>query len=149
MPRPITVPVRGSLSSFPDENPNPVLRITRDGTLVYANRASDLLVETLSSRVGGNVPESLLARLAAAGEGASKRGFEVECGYQTFAILVVPTPDFDAWNVYGTDITASKVVEKFPDMNPNPVLRITPDGALIYANEASGVIVRALRVAPG
>ena len=149
VPRPVAVPARGSMSSFPDENPNPVLRITRDGTLLYANRASDLLVQTLSIAVGDKTPEPFLARLAATSEDASKGGFEFECGYQTFAILVVPTPGLDAWNVYGTDITGSKVVEKFPDLNPNPVLRITPDGALIYANQASGAIIRALKVARG
>ena len=49
-------------------------------------------------------------------------------------------------NVYGTDITAAKWVTKFPDQNPNPVLRFTLDGSLVYANGASDITLRGLGV---
>ncbi|MHC4104099.1 MAG: hypothetical protein ACYSR9_04105 [Planctomycetota bacterium] len=29
------------LAKFPAENPNPVLRVTKDGTIIYANKAND------------------------------------------------------------------------------------------------------------
>ena len=34
-----------------------------------------------------------------------------------------------------------KVLEKFPDQNPNPVLRFSEQGALMYYNESSNKIV--------
>ena len=137
------------VSSFPDENPNPVVRIAWDGTLSYANSASEPLARTLGVKRGGRVPADFLQQLAASAAAVPRLRFELDCGLQTFSILAVPVPDREAWNVYGTDVTGAKVVEKFPDRNPNPVLRISPDGALIYANSASGIITRALAVVPG
>ena len=54
-----------------------------------------------------------------------------------------------SYNLYGTDITAAKVVERFPGRNPNPVLRMTPGGQLLYANEASRPITAALGIDVG
>jgi class 3 adenylate cyclase len=132
-----------SVASFPDENPNPVLRIARDGTVLYANRASEPLLRTLDTARGKRVPDSVTAQLATAAADAGSR-FDLTADHRTYAILAVHQPDLDAWNVYGTDITGAKVVEKFPDRNPNPVLRASPDGALIYANAAASVITRTL-----
>lgn len=136
-------------TSFPDENPNPVMRVHHDGRLTYANGASAPLVATLGTEVGRPVPADFLERVSERGTGATPASFDLPSGTRTFAILAVPVPGLDAWNVYGTDVTGTKVVEKFPDRNPNPVLRLSPDGALIYANQASGPISRALGIAPG
>ena len=139
-----------SVSSFPDENPNPVLRVARDGTVIYANRASEPILRALDAGGRGDrLPDSFTAELATStAEGAGSR-LELASDHRTYAILAVHQPELDAWNVYGTDITGSKVVEKFPDRNPNPVLRVSPDGALIYANAASALITRALGTVPG
>jgi class 3 adenylate cyclase len=134
-------------SSFPDENPNPVLRVRQDGMLTYANRASASLLKTLDTAVDRRVPADFLELLS--GDAGGAASFDLQSGAHTFAILAVPVPGLDVWNVYGTDVTGAKVVEKFPDRNPNPVLRLSPDGALIYANRASAPITRALGVAPG
>ena len=141
--------VAASMGSFPDKNPNPVLRIARDGTVVYANRASEPLLRTLDTARGERVPDSITAQLASAAADHAGSRFELTADHSTYAILAVHQPDLDAWNVYGTDITGAKVVEKFPDRNPNPVLRASPDGALIYANTAASVITRTLGTVPG
>lgn len=138
-----------SVGSFPDENPNPVLRIARDGTVLYANRASEPLLRTLDTAKGERVANSITAQLASAAADHAGSRFELTADHSTYAILAVHQPDLDAWNVYGTDITGAKVVEKFPNRNPNPVLRLSPDGALIYANTAASVIIRALGTVPG
>ena len=38
---------------------------------------------------------------------------------------------------------------KFPDQNPNPVMRFGWDGTLVYANPASAGIVAGLELAVG
>ena len=40
-------------------------------------------------------------------------------------------------NLYGTDVTAERAIVKFPDQNPNPVLRIDWQGRRVYRNGAS------------
>ena len=54
---------------------------------------------------------------------------------------MVPVPEFDFIIIYGSDITANKLVNKFPDQNPNPVMRFNKEMQLQYFNDASNYIV--------
>ena len=45
-----------SLARFPAENPNPVLRLRPDGVILYANEASQSLLQELGCAVGDAVP---------------------------------------------------------------------------------------------
>jgi class 3 adenylate cyclase len=74
---------------------------------------------------------------------------ELEADYRTYALRPVRIPEFGFINVYGTDITAEKVVAKFPGQNPNPVLRTDSSGVLLYANDASAPMRAALSFAVG
>ncbi len=146
------------MASFPDENPNPVLRIGWDGTLDYANRSSAPILAVLGVATGEAVPAELLDRLKAAcppfppgpdDVRAASPEFDLPCGLRTFSILAVPIRGREAWNVYGTDVTGARVVAKFPDRNPHPVLRIDPAGTLRYANPASDEVLLALGIQAG
>src|SRR5262249_17073233 len=53
-------------------------------------------------------------------------------------------PEFEFVNLYGTDITAEKAIDKFPNQNPNPVLRFTRSGRMTYGNTSSGDVRAAL-----
>src|SRR5260370_12867388 len=48
-----------NLAKFPDENPNPLLRVARDGTLLYANPASHRLLAHWGCTVGTQLPEDI------------------------------------------------------------------------------------------
>jgi len=135
------------MASFPDRNPNPVMRVAHDGELAYANAASQPIREELALRLGEPVPAGFLARLRDGAAASPPAPFEVACGVRTFEILAVPSGD--GLNIYGTDVTARVVVARFPDRNPHPVIRMTPDGTLLYANRASQPIVRALSASVG
>jgi len=134
--------------SFPDRNPHPVMRVAGDGVLEYANEASEPIRRRLGVNVGERVPDDFRERVAAAGASSPPGSFELECDLRTFEILAIPAST-GGFNVYGSDVTAEKVVEKFPDRNPNPVLRMDPEGRLLYANAASQPIVRALSLSVG
>jgi class 3 adenylate cyclase len=136
-----------AINRFPDQNPNPVMRVAADGTLMYANAASASILAAQELVVGGPLPSELLDQIRRAALDGDR--LEVAIGQQTFALLCVSVPEFDFLNVYGTDITSAMVVAKFPDENPNPVLRMDDAGRLLYANEASGPIRQALGVEVG
>ena len=138
-----------SLSRVPGQNPNPVLRMTRAGRLTYANDSSASLRAALGVEVGDDMPPDLVAELVAAAATTPVHAIERTVGIRTFSWLPIDVPELDLINVYGTDITAEKVVERFPGRNPNPVMRMSYAGMLIYANEASGPIVRALGIGTG
>jgi len=44
------------ISRFPDENPNPVMRFTRDGEVLYTNRAAAPLLASWKEQTGQTVP---------------------------------------------------------------------------------------------
>ncbi len=138
----ITAEQFAAISRFPDQNPNPVLRVTGGGRLMYANRASETLVAAFGARVGDPVPDSWLERIRAAARTGAP--FEVPDGARTFEVLAVDVPEFGVVNLYGTEITARKAIVKFPDQNPNPVFRLDWDGRVIYANPASLPLIAGL-----
>jgi len=131
-----------STALFPDENPHPVMRITDAGELLYANPASRPITEALGVKPGGSLPSHILTSLRESVGGPDS--VEVESDHRTFAIHAVPVPELGFTNLYGTDVTANKVVAKFPDQNPNPVLRTNAEGRLIYGNPASAALRAAL-----
>jgi class 3 adenylate cyclase len=133
-----------AILKFPDQNPNPVLRTSAGGHLLYANPASRDLLDAIGAVVGEPLPADLFDRLRVACDARPVQRVEVKVGPRTCSLLPVRVTDLDVINVYGTDVTAEKVVAKFPDQNPNPVLRADVAGELIYANPASAPIVQAL-----
>ncbi len=44
------------LAKFPDENPNPVLRISAQGKILYANRGSEACLKTWGKKTGQALP---------------------------------------------------------------------------------------------
>src|SRR5207247_4010327 len=99
--------------------------------------------------VGSRLAPETVAKLKSAAGASPPTQIEVVNDRWTFAILSVHVPDLGVYNLYGTDITGAKVVERFPGQNPNPVLRMTPGGELWYANDASRPITGALDIAVG
>ena len=134
-----------AINRFPDDNPNPVMRIDAAGQLLYANPASAPILRTIGAAVGQSIPPEILARLDSV---AQERGFvEVVADRRTFAVWPVPIADLDFTNLYGMDVTAERAIVKFPDQNPNPVFRILWDGTIVYANPASAGLVGGLGLA--
>ncbi len=137
------------LERFPDWNPNPVMRISRDGTLLYANAASFSIMQALDVRIGDRLPAEASDALLRALEDRAGPYPEVQSDGRHYLLVPVLVPELGTVNVYGTDITALKAIDKFPDENPNPVLRVTRDGRLQYANPASSPLTGALGIEVG
>ena len=136
-----------AINRFPDDNPNPVMRVDADGHLIYANPASAPIVRSLDVAVGDRMPAATLARFE---EVAVSRGFvEFVVDHRTYAVWPVPIRELDFTNLYGTDVTAERAIVKFPAANPNPILRIRWDGTLAYANHASDGLVSGLGLTLG
>jgi len=136
-----------AINRFPDDNPNPVLRVDADGHVIYANPASKGVLKALGVALGERLSGASLERF----EGVmAKRGFvELVADDRTIAVWPVPIADLGFTNLYGMDVTAERAIVKFPDQNPNPVFRIDREGALVYANPASAPLIGGLELAVG
>jgi class 3 adenylate cyclase len=146
-PTRLTSDLINTISRFPDDNPNPVMRFDADGGLIYANPASAGILKALGVEVGEPLPAEIIARFEAV---APSRGFvEIAVESRTYAVWPVPIVDLDFTNLYGMDVTAERAIVKFPDQNPNPVFRFHRDGTLVYANPASASLVAGLGMAVG
>jgi len=115
-----------AIVKFPDQNPNPVLRIDWNGTLVYANPASAGLVEGLGLVVGSSLPADLRDALLERARAADGVTVEVESAGRTYALKPVDVPEFGFINVYGTDVTAVKERERLARENERLLLNILP-----------------------
>ena len=132
------------IDKFPDSNPNPVMRVSYDGVLNYHNKASLKLVSGLSLKVSEIVSKPILKYIGEVSISGEATNYEIKVGNFTYSASFVPVPEFQFIIVYASDITALKVIKKFPNQNPNPVLRINLEGYLDYFNDASTYIVKNL-----
>lgn len=100
------------LAKFPEENPNPVLRITEYGTILYANQASARLLESWDVEIGGPLPAELLEESRKAKESKSIRQIESVISGRTYTFALTPVPTQGYVNLYGLDITERKHMEE-------------------------------------
>ncbi|MHC4355960.1 MAG: PAS domain S-box protein, partial [Planctomycetota bacterium] len=102
-----------SLAKFPSEDPNPVLRISSDGTVLYANEPSAPVLQTWQCGVGERLPEACIERVYQAVNSRKVLTFEFECtNGRMFFVTLAPSADGSYANAYGVDITERKTAEK-------------------------------------
>ncbi|MGA2402318.1 MAG: GAF domain-containing protein [Syntrophobacteraceae bacterium] len=100
-----------TISRFPDENPNPILRVSDDGRLLYANRNSAALLRSLNWEPGATLPEDWRQHAIQTLESGSSIEMEATCGEVVYSLMMVPLNDLGYLNIYGHDITARKRME--------------------------------------
>jgi len=101
-----------SLSRFPEENPYPVLRIARDGTILYSNNAAKLLFVELNLDIGKQAPKRWDIFISKAFESKRQQGMEEEIGAKVFSFAIAPIKGNEYVNLYGCDITERKKMEE-------------------------------------
>src|SRR3989339_252745 len=89
-----------AVDRFPDQNPNPVLRISRDGRLGYANAASAPIRLALGVALGELLPADVLDRVLAKCHDPSLPPIEIVHGNRTFSLLPVSVEDLGFINLY-------------------------------------------------
>jgi class 3 adenylate cyclase len=129
-----------ALNKYPDQNPNPVLRVSRDGILEYANPASELVCLGLGIRRDELLPDALLSRIRAMAADPEPAAMEVEAEGRIFSVLVVSVFEFGSINLYGTDITAARQVEHALRENERLLLNILPPSIATRLREGETVI---------
>ena len=89
------------IKNFPNQNPNPVLRVDDNGRLNYFNDSSRYIAENTGAKVGEQLPKEFWDRIVNA-----KNKFELDIGSKTYTFNIVKIQEFSFYLIYGTDITA-------------------------------------------
>jgi len=100
------------LAKFPSENPNPVLRVAKDGKVMYSNDPGLQLLAEWKSGIGKLVPERwrrLVANVCKSGNDSSQ---EEEFKDRVFSFVISPVVDSGYANLYGRNITERKRAEE-------------------------------------
>jgi PAS domain S-box-containing protein len=100
------------LARFPRENPNPVLRVRKDGTILYGNQASAVLFTARGRQVGQRLPDLWQREASSALDSGSSGTIETHAGDRVFVLTFAPMVDAGYVNVYGLDITERVRVEQ-------------------------------------
>jgi PAS domain S-box-containing protein len=101
-----------SLARFASESPNPILRVNPQGIVVYANSASDPLLEALNAGGSFDLPEDWLSTINESLADGRQREREQEIGWQVYSVLFAPIRELGYVNIYARDITAVRRAEQ-------------------------------------
>jgi nitrogen-specific signal transduction histidine kinase len=123
-----------NLAIFPEENPNPVFRISREGKILYANLSSNSILKTWETGVGGILPEMFFKNISCVFE--LQKSIEVECQVsdQFYSFIVNHVSGKEYANVYAQNITEKKKTEE--------ALRLAKDEAEKANQAKSGFLAK-------
>lgn len=99
------------MEQFPSKNPNPVLRLNKDGTVLYSNRAGEPLLQKWGVGVGEKLPSSIGDFVQRVIFRNSPEKMEVKVGKRVYIFTFHPLPE-EYVNAYGFDISGQKELEE-------------------------------------
>lgn len=100
------------LAKFPSENPNPVMRVSEAGDVIYANAASTGLLTLWACGEGKTLPDHWRGiAIKALAEGRPQK-CEVHCEDRMYSLTFAPVKQAGFVNIYGLDVTEHKRVER-------------------------------------
>ncbi len=94
-----------SLARFPSENPQPVLRLTGEGLILYANEAAAAVLKTWGCAVGERAPAPWPEIVRDALAQPAPWTLDIRCGDQVYRFSLGAVPEIGYVNLYGSDIT--------------------------------------------
>ncbi len=94
------------------ENPNPVLSVLPDGTVLYANAAARRVKGLLRGRKKSTLAPGLAKIVTGASGKAEAREREFESANRVFAFSITPIAGQAQINIYGRDITAERQAQR-------------------------------------
>lgn len=101
------------LAKFPSESPRPVMRVSHNGDILYANVASYPLLGEMGVDPSGKVPDGWFRIIEQAIKSGEVSDFEVECKEKIFNIVVAPVANTEYVNLYGHDVTEREQLKRF------------------------------------
>jgi PAS domain S-box-containing protein len=106
--------MKTKIEQSPATNPNPVLSVAKNGTVLYSNEAGELLLREWGVTVGEKLPSYIGDIVQKVISRNSPEKLEVKAGKRTYLIALHPSPEQECVNIYGFDISDQKELEVKP-----------------------------------
>ncbi len=97
---------------FSIKNPNPVLSVAKNGTVLYSNEAGEPLLHEWGVRIGEKLPSSIGDFVQRVLSRNSPDKMEVKVGKRVYLVVFHPLPEQECVNIYGFDISDQKELEE-------------------------------------
>lgn len=94
-----------NLAKFPGENPEPVMRVSKEGNLLYANRAAAPVLKSWGVEVGKSIPEKWKGIVDKALSSGERNSVAETIGPNVFLLAVVPIISYGYVNLYAKEVT--------------------------------------------
>jgi hypothetical protein len=102
--------MKPKMEQFPATNPNFVLSVAVDGTVLYSNEADELLLKDWSTKIGEKLPSSIVDLVQKAISWNSHAQMEVKVGNRVYLDSFHPLLEDECINVHVFDISNHKVI---------------------------------------
>ena len=93
------------LARFPDENPSPVLRVTEDGEVLYANTAARDSGAFFGDSDGDKLTDDLVEVVREVAAAGTRKEIELPLDDRVFSLMIKPVSEGAYINIYGRDVT--------------------------------------------
>ncbi|MHC4269685.1 MAG: PAS domain S-box protein [Planctomycetota bacterium] len=128
-----------SLAKFPSENPNPVLRISKDGKVLFSNKAGMFFLNTWGCKQNETVPENIRKVISDVLSTGSSRQREETFRDFVFSLTVMPVKHEGYVNLYGLDVTEKRFAEQELNQKREQIqLLLDSTGEAIYGVNTDG-----------
>ena len=101
-----------SLSKFPDENPNPILRFSKSGKILYASKSSAPLLKKWRIKVGEKVLADWKKKIEKSFTSDENQEIEAVVEGRILSFILAPIKEMDYVNAYGRDISEQKLASE-------------------------------------
>jgi PAS domain S-box-containing protein len=134
------------IANLSDENPLPVLRLTREGTILFANEASRNLLSQWNCSTGEKIPAQWRGEIQRVYLSGQSDTIELRHAERIFWLTIVPVVKRSYINIYGIDVTeqitakqqledSEQRYESIVQASMEGVWAIDPTGTIAYAND--------------
>lgn len=100
------------LASFPEKNPDPILRVDDHGLIIYGNTASKALLKNWGTAINQSLPHDWVVICSRAIKLGKNETHGINIGEKHYSIVVVPLQSESCINLYAYDQTEQKISDE-------------------------------------
>ena len=131
------------LAKFPSENPFPVLRIAKNGTLLYVNETGLKQLPEWNLQTEHTVPNMLMDVVSNTLNNGEMQEVEFNHSEKIYSFYIIPFVESEYVNLYGRDITERVMVDKILKKNEKRFIELFDNAPVGYHElDINGCITR-------